>query len=124
MSDPDSQSIFEYSLSGDKSTLTIQLRDGVREYTADEVTKLALFFANLRAGMSPPVPDDSRLDLVPAVECPRYEVIQNPEDGTAQVYLQTPGLFWSYIHLSQDKAKEVAEYIDPSRAIQGGIIAH
>lgn len=116
--------IFEYGLSDDKTTLTIQLRDGIRQYTADEVTKLAIFFANLRTQMIPPVPNDSYLDSVPPVECARYEIYQKTTDGTAQIYLQLPGLVWAFLPLTKEDAVRAAEYLDPSRAIQDGSIAH
>lgn len=125
MSDADDdRTIFAYELSDDKATLTLRLTNGVREYTADEVTKLALFFANLRADMSPPVPNESHLDLVPAVECPRYEVLQKIEDGSAQIYLQTPGLFWSFIHLTKEQAERMAETLSPALVVKGNHIAH
>ena len=124
MSDPDNQPIFNYDLSDDKSTISIQSRDGVRQYTADEVTKLAIFFANLRSQMIPLAPNESYLDPVPAVECARYEIYQKTTDGTAQIYLQIPGLFWAFLQLSKDDAVRAAEYLDPSRALQGGQIAH
>lgn len=125
MSEPNStELIFEYRLSDDKAKLTIQLRDGLREYTAGEVTKLALFFANLRAEMCPPVPNESRDDLVPAVECDRYEVFQNPDDGESQIYMRTPGLFWSFIRLDKGAAQQVAEYLDPARVIRGDRDVH
>lgn len=124
MSDADDQTIFAYELSGDKTTLTIRLIDGVREYTADEVTKLALFFANLRNDMSPPVPNESHLDLVPAVQCPRYEVLQKIEDGSAQIYLQTPGLFWSYIHLNKEEAERMTEILNPALVVKTARLSH
>jgi hypothetical protein len=124
MSDSDDRTIFAYELSDDKATLTVRLLDGVREYTADEVAKLALFFANLRADMSPPVPHESHLDLVPAVQCRRYEVLQKIEDGSAQIYMQTPGLFWSYLHLNKEQAERMAEILNPALVVKSDRLAH
>jgi hypothetical protein len=104
---------FQYAVSDDKTQLTVATHEATRVYTADEVTKLAFFFANLRSQMSPTAPTQSHLDNVPAVECDLYEVYQNREDSTAQVYLRIPGFSWAFIHLSKEQALRMSETLNP-----------
>lgn len=103
---------FQYVVSDDKTKLKVVLSEATLEYTADEVVKLALFFANLRTEMSPAIPERSSLDKVIA-QADFYEAFQNREDGSSQVYLRIPGLFWSYIHFSKEQSIRLSETLNP-----------
>ena len=103
---------FEYVVSDDKTKLKIVLHETTLEYTAEEVAKLALFFANLRAAMSPPVPERSELDKA-VVQADKYEAYQNREDGTTQVYLRIPGLCWNYFYFSKEQSVRLSETLNP-----------
>ena len=103
---------FEYVVSDDKTKLKIVLSEATLEYTAEEVAKLALFFANLRAGMFPSVPDHSSLDKA-TVQGDLYEAYRNREDGTAQVYLRIPGLCWAFLHFSKEQSVRLSETLNP-----------
>lgn len=107
-----SDDLFSYVLSDDKSKLKLVLREATVELSADKVVRLALFFANLRAEMSPPVPEHIPHDQAVA-EADRYEVFQKPEDGTAQVYLRIPGLCWSFTQFSKDQCVRLSEVLHP-----------
>jgi hypothetical protein len=103
---------FQYVVSDDKTKLKIVLSEATLEYTADDVVKLALFFANLRAGMFPPLQERSQPDEATA-EADRYEVYQKTEDGTAQIYLRIPGLCWTFIQLSKEQCLRMSETLNP-----------
>ena len=103
---------FKYAVNDDKSKLTVVLHEATLEYTADEVGKLAVFFANLRAEMTPSAPARSSLEKSD-VQCDLYEVFQNPEDGTTQIYLRIPGLFWTWIQFSKEQSLRLSETLNP-----------
>ncbi|MDQ3270755.1 MAG: hypothetical protein M3Q12_01110 [Pseudomonadota bacterium] len=111
-------SLFTYALSDDKSKLKIELRVGVREFSAAEVSKLAIFFANLRAEMAPAVTDNYLEDKV-HIPCDRYEVVQHPETGTAQVHLRIPGFGWPFIEFSNAESVLVSEVLNPQAPPDG-----
>ena len=108
MSDPH----FQYVVSDDKSKLKVVLHEATLEYTSEEVGKLAVFFANLRAEMTPSAPARSSLEKSD-VQCDLYEAFQNPEDGTTQIYLRIPGLFWTWIQFSKEQSLRLSETLNP-----------
>ena len=110
-----SDDLFSYALSADKLSLTLLLREAKTELSADKVVRLALFFANLRAEMSPAVPDKIQPDEA-AAEADRYEIFGNPQDhqdGTRQIYLRIPGLCWAFTQLSKEQSLRLAETLNP-----------
>jgi hypothetical protein len=113
-------SYFSYVLSDDKSKLKIQLHEAERECSADEIAKLALFFANLRAEMSPAVPERSELDKA-VVQADKYEAYRSSEDGTAQVYLRIPGLCWNYFYFSKEQSIRLSETLNPPTSAPSGV---
>lgn len=104
---------FSYSLSDDKTQLKLELNPGDFRYTAEQVARLAMFFANLRAQMTPEAHDTSAHDPV-NIECDRYEVYQKPEDGTAQLYMRMPGFGWTWFHLSNQECLRLVEILNPT----------
>lgn len=102
---------FSYVLSADKTKLLIELHPAVFEYSADEVAGLLEFFATIRSKMTPTVPDSPA--NARAIAADRYEVLQNPQDGTAQIYLKIPGLVWAYVHLERHQCEAMAETLVP-----------
>lgn len=110
-----SDTLFSHVLSEDKTRLKISWHESTREYTADEVARLVIFFANLRADMSPTVPDESRSEKVIAA-CDRFEVHTHPTNGTAQIALRLPGFGWPFIQFSKEQCAEVIETLRPTEA--------
>ena len=111
---------FQYVVSDDKTKLKIVLSEATLEYTAEEVAKLALFFANLRAGMSPAVPERSELDKA-VVQADKYEAYRSSEEGTAQVYLRIPGLCWNYFYFSKEQSIRLSETLNPPTSAPSGV---
>ena len=124
MSIPDEKEFFSWQLSEDTATLTIELNSEKQQYTSEEVSKLALFFANMPSQMIPKVPEQSHLDEVPAVQCKRYEIYQDPTSGEAEIYLQIPGLFWSYVHLNKENISRAIETLYPKNIKNVGGTSH
>ena len=111
---------FQYIVSDDKTKLRIVLSEATLEYSADDVAKLALFFANLRAGMFPSVPEHSQFDDATA-EADRYEVYHKTEDGTAQIYTRIPGLCWTFVHLSKEQCLRMSETLNPPTFVPNNV---
>ena len=108
---------FSYELSKDKSRLKVISREGEFKYSADQVLQLALFFASMRADMSPPISRKSEDGATMSADI--YEVFQKPGDGTAEVYLRVPGLGWSFMQLAQAQCVALAEKLNPQASRAG-----
>lgn len=105
------QSPFSYVLSDDKTRLKIVLHEAEFVYTPEDVTRLALFFALQRMQMNPPVSDTSQGEATPQAD--RYEVYQNPLDGSAQIFLRIPGLGWPFVSLDREQCLRMIETLVP-----------
>ncbi len=107
-----SDDLFHHVLSDDKSKLKLVLHQATIELSAEQVVRLALFFANLRAEMSPPVPN-----IYPgqqaSVKADHYEIRQDPDNGESEIRLRIPGLCWTFSYFSKAQSIQVSEVLNP-----------
>jgi len=106
-----SKTPFSCVLSDDKSEMKLVAQASEFKYSAEQVEDLALFFGQLRAQMSPGLPEQSG-DAV-ALEGDRWEAYKKMQDGSARIYFRLPGLGWSFIQLEKDRCTELAAVLDP-----------
>ncbi|MBA3593655.1 MAG: hypothetical protein M3Q12_09475 [Pseudomonadota bacterium] len=111
-----SEKPFSCTLSADKSQLKITPSAVSAQYSADEVSDLIAFLAQLRAQMSPPIAEESG-DVV-NFEGDRWQVFRKPADGSARIYSRIPGMGWSFIHLQEDAAVGLAGVLNPKGLVQ------
>lgn len=110
-----SKTPFSCVLSDDKSEMKLVAQAGEFKYSAEQVEELALFFGQLRAQMSPAIPDQSG-DAV-ALEGDRWEIYQKSQDGSARLYFRLPGLGWAFIHLEEDMCVGLSGVLNPKKLI-------
>lgn len=102
---------FSCALSHDKSQIKLVAQAGTLDCSAEQVRELALYFANLRAQMTPLPPDEP--DDVVRLEGDRWQAFKKLQDGSARVYSRIPGLGWSFIHLTHDACVKLASVVNP-----------
>lgn len=106
-----SDALFHHVLSDDKSKLKIVLHEGELELSAEQVVRLALFFANLRAEMSPSVSETFPGQQASAQS--DWCEVQGHEGGEFEIRLRIPGLCWVYSYLSKDRSLRISETLNP-----------
>lgn len=104
--------MFSHILSNDKSKLKLVLNSTTVELSAEQVARLALFFANLRAEMSPELPNAFPGPQTSA-QSDHYEIQQNPETGESEIRLRIPGLIWSFAYFSKEESVRLSEVLNP-----------
>ena len=110
-----SDDLFHHVLSADKSKLKLVLHEAELELSAEQVVRLALFFANLRAEMLPAVSETFPGPQESAQS--DYCEIQGHPTGESEIRLRIPGLCWVYSYLSKDRSLRICETLNPPTSI-------
>jgi hypothetical protein len=110
-----SDDLFSFVLSNDKSKVKLSMPEVTIDLSPEKVVRLAIFFANLRAEMSPEVSktfpgNDS------SAQSDNYEIQQDRETGESEFRLRIPGLCWTYAYFSNEQCAQIAETLRPTDA--------
>jgi hypothetical protein len=111
------ESPFEYEINRDKTRIRLVSHQGEFHYSAQEISNLALFFANVRADMSTPV-SDSFGDVEP-IKADLVEAVPDPRTGNAEIRFRIPGLGWSFAELNSVQCIKLAEKLNPQASVAG-----
>ena len=103
---------FEYSISEDRSELSVDLPSKKLTMTAAELEEFMRGLAVARAAMQPEMPNESMTatSLFSSVPCNRWQVTLDPDAPTQiRLFLQHLGFGWVWIPLSERNVSEMQD---------------